>query len=135
MTSKTPAKKLFIPVVIFFIITNALLIGLKTRLEKWGIDQSVAIIGNLVLFVVTLASLFMYQQAMKQASTAAFLRNTYSGLLIKLFVCMAAVLVYAMAVGSAVNKGAIFTCMFFYFVYTFIEIRSLLRWNKERKNA
>jgi hypothetical protein len=135
MTSKTPAKNVFLPVILVFIFTNALLLGMKSQLAKWDIDQAVTIIGNLILFIVTFVSLTMYQRAMKQDSTSAFLRNTYSGLLVKLLVCMAAVLVYAMVVGNNINKGAIFTCMFLYFLYTFIEIRSLMRWNKERKNA
>jgi len=135
MTSKTSTKKAFLPVALVFILINALLIGMKNQLAKWDIDQPVAIIGNLLLFIVTFISLVMYQRAIKHASTAGFLRNTYSGMLVKLFVCMAAVLVYAMIEGSNINKGAIFACMFFYFLYTFIEIRSLMRWNKERRNA
>lgn len=132
MTSKKPIK-LYLPITLFFILANALLISGKSWLARFGIDQSVAIIGNLVLFVATFISLYLYQRAMAHASTAGFLRNTYSGLVVKLFVCLFSVLLYAMVTKGDVNKQGIFVCVFFYFVYTIIEMRSLARRNKENK--
>ncbi len=135
MINKTGTKKLYLPLVIFFILINGFLIAGKNWLVKWDLDQSVAITGNLVLFSVTFCSLYFYQRAMQHGSTAGFLRNTYSGILLKLFVCMIVVLVYALSVSGKVNQGGLFACIFFYLLYAVIEMRSLLRWNKERKNA
>jgi hypothetical protein len=135
MTNRTPAKKLYIPLLIFFICINAFLIAAKNWLAIRGIDQTVVILGNLLLCVVTFLSLYFYQRAMTHPSTAGFLRNTYSGIMIKLFVCMIVVLLYALAAGTKMNKGGLFACIFLYFVYAILEMRSLLRWNKERKNA
>jgi F0F1-type ATP synthase assembly protein I len=134
MTNRRPVK-LYLPIILVFIIVNALLISGKSWLAKLGVDQSVAIIGNLVLFIATFLSLFLYDRAMSHSTTAGFLRNTYSGLIAKLVVCLAAVLIYAMVAQGNVNKQGIFACVFFYFLYTIIEMRSLARRNKERSNA
>ncbi|HSC39887.1 MAG TPA: hypothetical protein VLD19_18520 [Chitinophagaceae bacterium] len=135
MTNKISTRKLYLPVVLFFIIINGAVVALKKPLLSIGADQSVAIVGNLVLFIATMLSLFLYQRAMTHASTQGFLRNAYSGLIIKLVICLLAVAVYALLQRENVNKVGIFLCVFFYLVYSVIEMRSLMRWNKESKNA
>lgn len=121
---------------LFFIIINGALVLLGPRLQKNGFDTTVALVGDLVLFAATLFSLFLYQRALTHSSTHGFLRNTYSGLIAKLVICLVAVGIYAMTVGPAMNKLGIFACVFLYVVYSIIEMRSLMRWNKERtKNA
>lgn len=134
MTNRRPIK-LYVPIIVFFIVANAALIGGRSWLSKWGIDQSVAIVGNLILFIATFLSLLLYQRAMDHPSTQGFLRNAYSGLIAKLLVCLFSVVIYAMVARNNVNKQGIFVCVFFYFVYTIIEMRSLARRNKERSNA
>lgn len=135
MTNNTISRKLYLPIIVVFILINILLIGLNAWLVKMGINQNVAIVGNLVLFSVSIGSLYFYQRAMTHGSTAGFLRNTYGGIMVKLFVCMIVVLIYALSANGNINQGGIFACIFFYLIYAFIEMRSLLRWNKARKNA
>ncbi len=135
MTEKSISKKQYLPLVIFFIIVNTFLLTGKSMMSKWKIEQSVAIGGNFLLFVVTIFSLYFYKRAMSHASTAGFLRNTYSGILIKLFTCMVVVLIYAVSVNGNVNQGALFLCIFLYMVYAFIEMRSLVHGNKGQKNG
>jgi len=135
MTNKTPTKKLYLPVALFFIIVNGGLVFFGPRLQNAGFDTSVTLGGNLILFAATLLSLFLYQRAMTHASTHGFLRNAYSGLMVKLFVCIAGVGIYAFARQGNINKYGILACVFLYIIYSVIEMRSLLRWNKERTNA
>jgi hypothetical protein len=135
MENNASTNKLTLPIIIFFCITTALLVLLKKLLQGWGINQAVVIAGNIILFAVSLASLLLYQRAMLHPTTMGFLRNTYSGLFLKLIVCAVAILIYVMADKEHVNKQAIFICVFLYFIYTLLEMRSLMQWNKERKNA
>ena len=44
------------PIIIFFVMLNILFIADKNFLERHGFDQSVLIIGNLILFGATLLS-------------------------------------------------------------------------------
>jgi len=135
MTNKIPARKLYVPVMLVFIVVNGFLLAGNKLLQNMGINQPVAIIGNLILFIATMLSLFLYQRAMTHASTQGFLRNAYSGLLVKLVICLASVAVYAAVEKSNLNRQGIFACVLFYFIYSLIEMRSLMRWNKERTNA
>lgn len=135
MANSTPVNKSALSLIIFFAIVTALLLLLKKQLQLWGINQPVVIVGNIILFAVSLTSLILYQRAMSHATTLGFLRNTYGGLFLKLMVCVFAILIYVMTDREHVNKQGIFVCVFLYFVYTLLEMRSLLQWNKSRKNA
>jgi hypothetical protein len=132
MTNKTQQSKAILPLIIVFVFVTVLMIAAKKQLQ---LCQIVIVVGNTVLFGASLASLLLYQRAMAHPTTMGFLRNTYSGLFLKLFVCAAAVVVYIMLDREHVNKQAIFSCVFLYFIYTLLETRSLMQWNKARKNA
>jgi hypothetical protein len=135
MTNTKTVKQLYFPLAFIFIILSTILLVAQTALAKWGIEPVVVITGNLILFIATLCSLLLYQRAITHASTSGFLRNSYSGLMIKLFACLAAVFIYAMLTKGGINKPGIFACIFLYFIYTIIEMRSLMRWTKARTNA
>ena len=51
-------KKPFMPVVLLFLILNAIFIAGRPTLERWNADQNVLIIGNALLFIITIISFF-----------------------------------------------------------------------------
>jgi len=128
-------NKTALPLVLVYCISNVFLILGKKQLTAWGVDQAVVIVGNLILFIVSIVSLFLYQRAIAHANTTGFLRNTYSGLFFKLLVCIFAVFAYAFTVKQQLNKPALVACIFLYFLYALLEMRSLMQWNKARRNA
>ncbi len=123
------------PLVLIFIITTALFIAGRSRFAGWNIDTDVLIIGNLILFIVTLISFYFYTRSMNTRNPYAITRLMYGSLLVRMIVCLAAVLIYVVSAGKGVSKGAIFSCMFFYFVYTGVEVAILLKMSKQQKNA
>ncbi len=129
------SRKSFSPVFLLFFIFTAFLIGFRAKLEQWGFDIEVMLIGNLVLCVITLLSFYMLNKGMKATSTAGFLRSVYGSFMIKLFLVAALVFGYVFINKENINKPALFTCMFLYLVYTFVEIRGLLKLSKEKPNA
>jgi hypothetical protein len=133
--TKPAFNRAILPLVLFFCIATVLLIAGKTLLEGWGVDQLLLVAGNMLLFTVSLISLLLYQRAMTHPTTMGFLRNTYSSLFFKLLVCAVAAIVYVLLHKEHVNKPGLFTCIFLYFVYTLLEMRSLMQWNKARRNA
>jgi hypothetical protein len=136
MTNKSQGSlRVFVPVTGCFILVNILALALGGPLRAANIQAAVLLWGNLVLALATLLSLILFRRAIAHPSTFGFLRNTYSGLLIKLLICVVAVLAYAWRTGPDLNKPGVFGCVMLYFVYSFLEMRSLLRWNKARKNA
>jgi hypothetical protein len=132
---KKRAFKYPLPLIVIYCITTALFILFKGKLASWGVDQQVVMIGNMILFIVSLLSLFLYQRAMVHPNTTGFLKNTYSGLFLKLLTCVFAIMLYIFLARDHVNKPGIFACIFLYFLYTLLEMRSLMQWNKDRTNA
>jgi hypothetical protein len=51
----------------------------------------------------------------------------YASMMVKLFVTMAAVLIYFFMVRSNLNKPGLFTAMGLYIIYTVVEVRSLMK--------
>ena len=123
------------PLVLIFIITTALFIAGRSIIAGWNIDTDVLIIGNLVLFAVTLISFYFYTRSMDTKNPYAITRLMYGSLLVRMIVCLAAVLIYVLAVGKGVSKGAIFSCIFLYFIYTGVEVAILMKMSKQQKNA
>ena len=128
-------RKPFFPIALLFILFNSLFIAGKKWLTKWNVDTDVLIIGNLILFVATLLSFFLYARALKNDKPHKFLKYIYGGMFLKMLICLIAAFIYIASYGSNVNKPAIFASMFLYFVYTFVEVSILLRLSKQQKNA
>lgn len=128
-------RRSFLPLILIFIITTALFITGRSALERWNIDQQVLLIGNLVLFAVTLLSFFFYTRSMDSKNPYAITRLMYGSTLLRMVACLVAVFIYVSIVGKGVNKGAIFGCLFLYFVYTGVEVAILMKMSKQQKNA
>jgi hypothetical protein len=131
MLKGSPAR----PVLIFFVVLNALFIVFRNALTAKGFSVDLLIIGNLLLFGITLASFFLLFRGLKAASTPAFLRSVYSGFMFKFFIVAAVVFGYVFSVDGKINKPSIFALMALYLVYTFIETRTLLRLSKKNKHG
>ena len=124
-----------LPILLIFVISNGFFLTVGTLASKWNIDSDVVIIGNLVLFLATAISFFFYYKALRNSNVQAFLRMIYGGMFLKMMICLFAAFIYIMIAGKAVNKGAIITCLFFYLLYSFVEIVILMKQSKQRKNA
>ncbi len=123
------------PVIIFFILLNALFLTARNFLERSGFDQSVLIIGNLVLFAATLVSFVFAKRGLRSENPQAFVRSVYMSIMIKLFICLIAALIYIFLFRKNLNRPALFTCMGLYLVYTFIEVSVLTKMLKQKRNA
>jgi len=98
-------------------------------------DTNVLIIGNLVLFLATSLSFYLYYKAIRNNNVQQFLRMIYSGMFLKMLICLIAAFIYITTARNEVNRAAIFGFMFLYFLYTFMEIAILMKLSKPRKNA
>jgi hypothetical protein len=123
------------PMILIFIFLNAFFIVGKTWLANKGIDQSVLIAGNLLLFLVSLITFLITYRSLKAKNPNVFVRAMYGGFIIKFFVVAIAAFIYIMMTKKNVNKTALFICMGLYVLYTFFEVSSLLRVLKQKKNA
>ena len=128
-------KKPFMPVVLLFLLLNAFFIAGRTMLDRWNADQNVLIIGNALLFIITLVSFLLAQRGLRNTNTHAFIRAIIGGIMIKLFVFVIAAFIYISMFKKEINKPALFTCMGLYLVYTFFEVSVLTKQLKQKANA
>lgn len=101
---------------------------------KYGFSQDVLIMGNLILFLVTIVSLYFHVKGFLHKNIQVFFRSVYGALMVKMVVCAAAVIIYALLSRPNLNKPALYICMALYFVYSFIEVRMVFRLLKQKKN-
>ncbi|MEO7313353.1 MAG: hypothetical protein ABIX01_23420 [Chitinophagaceae bacterium] len=122
-------KKTFRPVVTLFAMINVMALAFATKLKSKGIDNEVIIIGNLVIFIGTVASAWLYLRAMETKNAQAIMRSVYGGFMLKFFLLLAAALVY-IATANPINKPTIFICMGLYLVYHFLSTANVLKQKK-----
>lgn len=128
-------KRPFMPVVLLFVILNAFFIAGRSLLQRWDADQNVLIIGNALLFVITIISFLLAQKGLRNTNTHAFIRAIIGGIMIKLFVFVIAAFIYISMFKKDINKPALFTCMGLYLIYTFFEVSVLTKQLKQKANA
>ena len=109
-----------LPIIVFFILLNALFLVGRNFLERSGFDQSVLIIGNLVLFAATPVSFVFAKRGLKSENPQAFVRSVYMSIMIKLFICLIAAsdlyLLFRKNLNrpSTVYMHGIISCLHFY---------------------
>ena len=123
------------PMILVFILLNVFFITARQWLVNKGVDQEVMIIGNLLLFVVSVIIFLITHRSLQSSNPNSFVRAMYGGFIIKFFAVAIAAFIYIMIAKKNVNKPALFACMLLYVVYTFIEVKTLLGVLKQKKNA
>lgn len=125
----------FLPALLIFIILNGSFLVFGTRFRSWGFDPDVLIIGNLLIFAISVLSFFMSRKGLQAKSNHVFFRMVYGGFILKLFILATAALIYIMLLKKDVNKPALFFCMGLYLLYTFIEVSALMKLSRKKENA
>lgn len=128
-------RKSLMPFFFLFVVINSLAIVFRGRMTSLGFDTNVLLIGNFLLCSITFFSFYMLYKGMKASTTAGFLRSVYGSFMIKLLLVALMVFGYAFMYKENINKPSLFTCMFLYLLYTFIETRALLKLSKKNSNA
>jgi ACR3 family arsenite efflux pump ArsB len=123
------------PLILVFIFFTAFFISGKSWLDKKGADQNVLIIGNLLLFLISLTAFLITNKALSSSNPQAFVRAMYGSFIIKFFVLAITAFVYIMVAKKNVNKPALIACAGLYIIYTGIETRALMKMLKQKKNG
>ena len=130
-----PPGRSFLPLTIIFVVSSLLFVAASGWLAGRNVDYRVLLVGNTTLFLATGISFYLYVKALRDSKVQVFLRMMYSGLLIKMSFCLAATLLYVFLV-NPVSKPAILGCFGLYILYTFAEVKILMRFSKKLpKNA
>ncbi|HJY21302.1 MAG TPA: hypothetical protein VJ279_00370 [Hanamia sp.] len=132
---KHPLIKKLIPVLSLFIFVNILLLIFKSILTGYGFDVNFILGANVVLFLLSLSGFFIQTKGVHSSNINDFIRGVYSSVLLKMFIIMAAILIYILAAGGNVNKPALFTSMAIYILYTSVEVIQLMKIVRKKPNA
>lgn len=127
-------KSSFLPVLILFIILNALFITSSAFLNRHKIDQEVLIIGNLILFLLSAISHAMHVKAAKNENPHVFVRSVMGATMLKLFIIAASVLLYLILAKENRNLPAIFITLGLYIVYMVFDVKNAMTLNKKSGN-
>lgn len=125
----------FVPVILVMILLNGVFSIGKKFLQEKNVDADVLIVGNTLLFVITLISFLLARRGLDNSNPHAFVRSVYISVMLKLFVCIIAAFIYISVYKSNLNKPALFVCMGLYLAYTFLEVATLMKMLKEKNNA
>lgn len=125
----------FAPIVLLFIILNAMAISMRSKWVGWNINQDVVIAGNLLLFAITFISYLIAKKGLQNKNPHAFIRSVYISIMLKMFLCIIAAFIYISINKTELNKPALFICMGLYLVYTFLEVSILTRILRHKPNA
>jgi hypothetical protein len=131
MHAKRSSGKADLQIVYFFLATNLLFILLKFLLPGTVVNYNVLLYGNLLLFIISWISVRMSMRAVVHKNVQVFLRLVYGSFLMKFFVLAIAAFIYISIFKKDVNKSALFGCFGLYIIYTYIEVRSVLKQSKK----
>ena len=125
-------RKLTRPLVILFIVSTALFLAFRSRLEPAKLNVEVLIWANVLLFAVTMLNLYFQFRNLQNPNPNAVIRGVMAATFLKLLVLGAAVIIYLVAAGKARNVNAVFGGMALYIIYTWLEVRISLKLNPKK---
>lgn len=129
-----PWFKILLPLVVTFFVLAVLIFFSELFFTNGAINFTVLMVANCLFFLMSLIAFRIQLKAMGNANPNAFVRSVMAGVMIKMFVCIAAVMAYVLLSRFNFNKPAVFISMLVYLVYLVVEVALLLKLNK-RKNA
>lgn len=127
-------SRVFQPLLWLFVFFTTLVVIFRGFLEQHGVDHEVILVSNFLLFGLSALGFFLQRSGLRSPNPHAFVRSVYLSMILKLLVCMIAVVVYISFVGNEVNKPALFISMALYLVYTTIEVMALMK-SAAKKNG
>ncbi|XVJ65247.1 MAG: hypothetical protein HEQ40_03425 [Lacibacter sp.] len=127
-------RKRFLPLLGLFIAVTSFANLFRGFLNEKGIDADVLVIGNTLIFLISLLSLYFHIKGFLDKNVQVFLRSVYGSLIIKMFGLAAIAAIYILVMKKEVNKPALFICMGLYIFYTALEIAQVFKLLKEKKN-
>ncbi len=133
--TKLKLSHTYLPLVFIFVAVNALCVIFNNKLDGWGIDHLVVQGANLLLFLLMTGSAYIHIKAFYKPNPHAFLRSVLGATVLKLFVIAGAVFIYLFVAGEKQNIYAVAVGLVLYIVYTIVEMRGIMKMNKQTGNG
>ena len=119
------------PIVILFAAISASLLIAGKWVNNMGLDAEFLIGTNIFVFILSLLTFYMQTKALRHSNPNVFIRAVMGSMLLKMMVCVIAVLIYTSFNKKKIGNADIFSFMFLYFIYLFIEVKFVMSRNKK----
>jgi hypothetical protein len=119
------------PIIIVFIITNIAILQGKAILAKGNMNYAVLLWANLLFFLVNIAAFIFQKKAAAHSNPNVFVRSVMGSMMLKMFVCVIAVMLYALVWKAYFTKMTVFAAMLLYLIYLGVEVAAAYKMNKE----
>lgn len=123
--------RLFFPFIMVFVGLSLLILAGWKFSNNNNIDTNVLLASNALFFVVAALVFLLQKKGLKNLNPNKFVRSILTGMMLKMFFCVVAVLIYTLAIGDKFNKKAVFISLFFYLIYLAVEVMVLMKLNKQ----
>ncbi|MBC7587575.1 MAG: hypothetical protein H7178_04370 [Chitinophagaceae bacterium] len=124
-------RKQFKAVYLLFIFVTIICIIWAKRLALAGVNNEVVLVGNVLLFVLAMLTLYMHTKAAKNSNPNVLVRSIMGAMLLKMMVVGTTAIIYVLVAKQNRNLPAIFVLMGLYLVYLVIEVKVALQLNKK----
>lgn len=124
-------KRLF-PILAIFLLVTLLIVTSTATLARFNINSNVLLGANLFFLVISIFSFMIQQRGVHHKNPHVFVRSVMTGMLLKMVLCIAAVILYVYASGETFNKRAVFISLFLYLLYLAAEVYSIMKMNKNK---
>jgi hypothetical protein len=119
-------------IVTFFVLTLATFAAKILMPGRGGIDYNVLLGAVCLFFLVSLLVFRMQYRAMQHSNPQVFVRSVMMGMIVKVFVCIGGIIAYYFLSRQSFNKPAVYVSMLVYIVFLAVEVRTIMKLNKNK---
>ena len=125
-------RSFLLPLLLVFIFCNGLFLTMKVPLDKLGIDNYVLIIANSLFLIIAIITSFIQKRALQNTNPNVFIRSVMAGMMIKMFVCIIAIIIYWFVAKQNFSTATVFAAMLVYLIYLAVEVGLISKMNKQK---
>ena len=126
----------YINLLLLFLIVNTVCLFYRNGAIQLSfyVDVYVIVIANLLLFILALFGSYRHGRALENKNPNVFIRSIMAMTALKLFVLVAAALIYVFMAKENRNVPAIIVSLVLYLLYAVMEVSAAYNMNKNKSN-
>lgn len=124
--------KNILPLIISFLVLSLVILAGKLFYHTGQVDYGVVLFFNCLFFLSGLLVFRMLYRAMQHSNPNVFVRTVMAGTMLKMGICIVAVIGYYFVSRPAFNKPAVYAGMIIYVVYLVIVVRTVMQLNRKQ---
>lgn len=119
------------PVILLFLIFNILFMQSKNIFAKWDIKTEVLLWANILFFLLNVITFLLQKKGVANKNPNVFVRSVMGSMMIKMFVCIIAMALYAFVWKQYFTKWTVLAAMLLYLIYLGVEVAAATKMNKQ----